>query len=89
MRLVLEYASSIWSPLAASTTINKRQVMQNAALRIAPGCTQGTNIQHMHDETITLPIHEHLQLHASQYKQKHNIHHTPYTNIQHTSTLLG
>ena len=24
----------------------------------------------MHDETLTLPIHEHLQLHASQYKQK-------------------
>ena len=28
-----------------------------------------TNIQHLHDETLTLPIHEHLQLHASQYKQ--------------------
>ena len=37
-----------------------------------------TNIQHLHDETLTLPIHEHLQLHASQYTQKtshplHNI----------------
>ena len=29
-----------------------------------------TNIQHMHDETLILPIHEHLQLHASQYKHK-------------------
>ena len=43
---------------------------QNAALRTATGCTQDTNIQHLHDETLTLPIHEHLQLHASQYKQK-------------------
>ena len=51
------------------------------ALRTATGCTQYTNIQHVHDETLILPIHEHLQLHASQYKQKHNIHHTPYTNI--------
>ena len=25
---------------------------------------------YLHDETLTLPIHEHLQLHASQYKQK-------------------
>ena len=70
MRPALEYASSVWSPIASSTSINKLQVMQNAALRTATGCTQDTNIQHLHDETITLPIHEHLQLHASQYKQK-------------------
>ena len=77
MRPALEYASSIWSPLASSTSINKRQVMQNAALKTATGCTQDTDIQHMHDETVILPIHEHLQLHVSQYKQKHNIYHTP------------
>ena len=34
---------------------NKLQVMQNAALRTG---TQDTNIQHLHDETLTLPIHE-------------------------------
>ena len=79
MRPALEYASSVWSPIASSTSINKLQVMQNAALRTATGCTQDTNIQHLHDETLTLPIHEHLQLHASQYKQK----------TQHTSTLQG
>ena len=39
MRPALEYASSIWSPLAPLTSINKLQVMQNAALRTAPGCT--------------------------------------------------
>ena len=66
----LEYASSIWSPLASSPSINKQQVMQNAALRTATGCTQDTNIQHMQNETLTLPTHEHIQLHASQYKQK-------------------
>ena len=89
MRRAREYASSIWSPIASSTSIKKLQVMHNAALRTATGCTQDTNIQHLHDETIICPIHEHLQLHASQYKQRHNIHHTPYTNIQHTSTLQG
>ena len=82
-----EYDSSIWSPLAYSTSINKLQVMQKAALRTATGCTQDTNIQHLHDETLTLPIHEHLQLYASQYKQKtqhpsHPLHkHTTYFNI--------
>ena len=62
MRPDLEYASSIWSPLASSTSINKPQVMQNAALRTATGCTQDTNIQHPHDETFILPINEPLQL---------------------------
>ena len=70
MRPSLEYASSIWSPLASSTSINKLQVMQNAALRTATGCTHDTNIQHLHDETLILPIKEHLQLHASQTRQK-------------------
>ena len=53
MRPALEYASSVWSPITSSTSINKLKVMQNAALRSATGCTQDTNIQHMHDETLT------------------------------------
>ena len=53
MRPALEFASSVWSPIASSTSINKLQVMQNAALRTATGCTQDTNIQHLHDETLT------------------------------------
>ena len=59
--------------------------MQNAALRTATGCTQDTNIQHLHDETLTLPIHEHLQLHASQYKQKtQHPSHPPHNILQHS-----
>ena len=89
MKSALEYASSIWSPLASSTSIDKLQVMQNAALRTATGCTQDTNIQHLHDETLTLPIHEHLQLHASQYKQKtqHSLH-PYYAHLHHTLAAL-
>ena len=92
MRPALEYASSVWSPTASLTSINKLQVMQNAALRTATGCTQDTNIQHLHDETLTLPIHEHLQLHVSQYKQKtqhpsHPVHkHTTYFNTPRLKT---
>ena len=70
MTPALEYASSIWSPLVSSTSINKLQIIQNTALRTVTGCTPDTNIPHLHDETLTLPIHEHLQLHASQYKPK-------------------
>ena len=57
--------------------------MQNATLRTATGCTQGTNLQHLNDKTLTLPMHEHLQLHTP------SIHRIPYTSLQHTSTLQG
>ena len=83
MRPALEYASSIWSPLAFSTSINKLQVMQNVALRTATGCTQDTNIQQLHDHT----SHTRAPT-APQYKQKHNIHHTPYTSVSQPG-LLG
>ena len=36
-RPALEFASSIWSPLASSTSINKLPVMQNAALKTVTG----------------------------------------------------
>ena len=85
MRPDLEYASSIWSPLASSTSINKRQVMDNAALRTATGAhkTQTYKIC----MTLTLPIHEHLQFHASQCKtEKHKINHIPYTHTTYFNT---
>ena len=44
--------------------------MQNAASRTAKGCTQDTNLQHLHDETLTLPMRGHLRLHASQCKRR-------------------
>ena len=85
MRPALEYASSTWSPLASSTGINKLQVLQNETLRTATGCTQDTNIQYLHDETLILPLQEHLQLHASQYKQ-HNT--TSITSLTQTYNIL-
>ena len=83
IRPALEYASYVWSPIASSTSINKLQVMQNAALRTATGCSQDTTIQQLHDETLTLPIHEHLQHHASQYK--HTTQHPSYPLHKHTT----
>ena len=93
---ILQYVSTIWSPLASDTNINKLQIPQNTALRIATGCTTDTNTQHLHDETHTLPIREHLQLHASQIRQKsqhptHPLHyittqHPDVRNKQHTAT---
>ena len=68
----LDYASSIWSLMACPASINRLQVMQNAALIVCTRCTHNTNIlvQHLHHETSIHPIQKHLQLHASQVRQK-------------------
>ena len=84
MRLALEYASSIWSLLAPSASINKLQVMQNAALRTATGCTQDTNIQHLHDKRSHSPYTSTYSSTPHNTNRKYNIHHIPYTNTQHT-----
>ena len=47
MRSALEYASSIWSPLASSTSINKLQDMQNAALRTYSSMRHNKNKKHI------------------------------------------
>ena len=72
IRPILENANTVWSPTVCTTNLDKLQVVQNNALRIATGCTKDTNIQHLHEETLVLPLKEHLQLHASLLKQKSN-----------------
>ena len=63
MRPALEYASSIWSTLASSTSTSCK------SCRTATGCTQDTNIQHLHGKTLpssnhtytkSTPNHSHL-----------------------------
>ena len=69
-RSIIVHASSIWSSTASKTNINKLQTVQYIALGTATGCTADTNTQHLHDETLVLPIKNHLQLQASQIRQK-------------------
>ena len=69
-RPILEYASTVWSPMVSKTQIQKLQTVQNAALRVATGCTADTNYRHLHDETRTLPIDNPLRLHSSQTRAK-------------------
>ena len=87
MRQALEYASSVWLPIASSTSINKLQGIHNAAMRITTGCTQDTNIQHLHDETLTPPYTSTYSSTPHNKNRKYNIHHILYTSTQHTSTL--
>src|SRR5437867_1131310 len=78
---VIEYASTIWSPVISDTNLHKLQTTQNNALRVITGCTSDTNTQHLHQETKTLPLSNHLKLHASQLKQKSQLPTHPLHNL--------
>src|SRR5688572_1469045 len=66
---VIEYTSTVWYPIISDTNLQKLQNTQNSALRVITGCTPDTNTQHLHKETKTLPLSNHLKLHASQLRQ--------------------
>ena len=75
-RTTLKYGSTIWwwcRPLRQSVLVTNyirhKQTVQNTALRITTGCTRDTSTQRLHKES-TLPIKQHLALHASQVRQK-------------------
>ena len=79
-RPILEYANTIWSPIISQTNTQKLQTVQNTALRTVTGCTLDTNAEHLHSETLTLPLREHFKLHSSQLRQlaqdpEHTLHH--------------
>jgi len=69
-RSQIEYGCSIWGPAISKTNMSKLQKIQNTALRITTGCYKGSNTQHLHDETETLPTNQHIQLHSSLYRQR-------------------
>ena len=84
MRMALEYASSIWSPLASLTSINKLQV------RVLPQDAHNTETY-----TICMAKHSYFPYTITYSSTRHNtsiksnIHHSPYTNTHYTSTLQG
>ena len=51
----------------ADTHVETLQRVQNAALRIATGCTKSTPIGHLHAETKVLPMREHLNMRGTQF----------------------
>jgi hypothetical protein len=80
-RPIIEYGGPVWSPLISTTNLNNLQTIQNSALRIATGCTADTNITHLHQETLELPLKEHLFLHANQLKTKALLPDHPLNNL--------
>jgi hypothetical protein len=62
IRPILSYAHTAWQPDLADTHVNKLQVTQNTALRIATGCTLTTPRAHLHEETRVLPLRFHWDM---------------------------
>ena len=54
------FAAAIWFPNTSATSINKLQIIQNYALRIATECVGMTDIDHLHTEAKTFKVDEHI-----------------------------
>ena len=67
VRSIFLHAAPIWYPNTSPSNIAKLQVIQNQALRIATGCVKMTPIGHLHTETKTLPVNDHLSLISTQF----------------------
>ena len=61
------YAAPVWFPNASPSSIAKLQTLQNSALRTATGCVKMTSIPHLHEESLILPVHDHLSLLSAQF----------------------
>ena len=67
VRSVLEYGSQIWSPILKPTHWKNLQIIQNQAMRIATGCLTMSAINHLHNETLLLPVKIHCDMKNKQY----------------------
>ena len=67
IRSLFMYAVTIWFSNAKPSLIQKLQIIQISALRIATGCVMMTSINHLLEETKMLPFQDHFSLISSQY----------------------
>ena len=67
--LTIEYACPAWAPTTSDSNIERLQTIQNTALRTATGHTRDTNVTHMHQETLVLPLKSHMNMISAQYRE--------------------
>ena len=63
----LKYAAQIWFSQVSSTHLDKLEVIQNKALRIATGCHLKAAMSLLRTETGVLPLKAHLELCSHQF----------------------
>ena len=66
-RSTLEYAAPIWAPAISDTHWQNLQNTQNHALRTATGCLLMSSQDHLHQESMVMPIWQHSELLTKQF----------------------
>ena len=66
-RLIINYASPVWSTNLRDTNYRIIQYTQNEALRIVTGCHKMSSVDHLHVEAKMLKVREHSELRSTQY----------------------
>ena len=69
-RSTLVYAAPIWAPAISDTHWQNLQNTQNHALRTATGCLLMSSQDHLHQETMVMPIRQHSELLTKQFLAK-------------------
>ena len=64
---ILNYAAPIWFTEVSSSHLDKLELIQIKALRIATGCHQKATVSHLRAETGVLPLRAYLELCCQQF----------------------
>ena len=70
VRPFFDYAAPIVYPNYSPTSFHRLQLVQNKALRLITGSHLAASQDHLHEETLILPVDEHLRLLAAQHLAK-------------------
>ena len=61
------YAAPVWNTNVSQSSFRKIRTAQNAALRTATGTHKMASIDHLNQESLTLKVNYHLDMHYGQY----------------------
>ena len=64
---VIDYAAPVFSPNLKPSNVLKIQRVQNQCLRVVTGSHSAASLEHLHHETKTLPVSDHLQMLSRQF----------------------
>ena len=63
---VFNYCAPVWTPTLCDTNWKTLQTAQNSGLRVATGCVKMSDVDHLHAETLTMPVKAHCHMLAKQ-----------------------
>ena len=66
IRPLFDYCAPVVYPLYSPSSIERLQIVQNRALRLATGCHLKAAVEHLHAETQELTVKDHLHLLSAQ-----------------------